>query len=166
MLIDAQGHIRLTDFGLSRINIDVQQKAALMNLATLSRKKASTEHIDKDGKIMHPEKKKSNPLGTPDYLAPEVLFGIGNGREVDWWAFGICMFEVMVGVPPFSDDDPESIFSNILAYSQNSLENNISWPNDEEMSPAYRQLDQKLLSPDPKNRPAVDSIKARNINVN
>lgn len=53
-------------------------------------------------------------LGTPDYLAPELLLGIEHGPAVDWWALGICMFEWLCGYPPFADDSPEAIFSNIL----------------------------------------------------
>ncbi|ESO01111.1 hypothetical protein HELRODRAFT_127586, partial [Helobdella robusta] len=54
-------------------------------------------------------------LGTPDYLAPELLLRYEHGPEVDWWAFGVCMFEFLTGFPPFLDDTPEKIFHNILS---------------------------------------------------
>lgn len=57
-------------------------------------------------------------LGTPDYLAPELLFGLGNSSAVDWWAFGICLYEFITGIPPFSDDSPGDIFRNILDYTR------------------------------------------------
>jgi serine/threonine protein kinase len=37
----------------------------------------------------------------------------GSGPEVDWWALGICLYEFLVGAPPFTDDSPEAIFRNI-----------------------------------------------------
>jgi serine/threonine protein kinase len=36
------------------------------------------------------------------------------GPEVDWWAVGVCLFEFLVGVPPFNGDSEEVIFQNIL----------------------------------------------------
>ncbi len=40
-------------------------------------------------------------MGTPDYIAPEVLQKKGYGLECDWWSLGAIMFEMMVGYPPF-----------------------------------------------------------------
>ena len=54
-------------------------------------------------------------LGTPDYLAPELLLRNPHDESVDWWGLGVCMYEFMVGVPPFSDDTPELVFKNILS---------------------------------------------------
>lgn len=53
-------------------------------------------------------------VGTPDYLAPELLLGTGHGLEVDWWSLGVVLYELVVGRPPFSADSPEAIFQNIL----------------------------------------------------
>ncbi|KAJ1982573.1 rim15, signal transduction response regulator [Dimargaris verticillata] len=60
-------------------------------------------------------------LGTPDYLAPELLLGTRDSPEVDWWAFGVCIFEFLTGYPPFTDDSPQAIFTNILNHD-------IDWP--------------------------------------
>jgi len=53
--------------------------------------------------------------GTPEYLAPEVIQSKGYGRPVDWWAFGVILFEMLVGYPPFYDDNPFGIYEKILA---------------------------------------------------
>ena len=46
-------------------------------------------------------------VGTPDYLAPELLLGTDHGPEVDWWSLGVVMYEFIVGIPPFNADSPE-----------------------------------------------------------
>ena len=43
--------------------------------------------------------------GTPEYLAPEVILNKGHGKAVDWWTFGILLFEMLAGFPPFHADD-------------------------------------------------------------
>ncbi|KAL7540062.1 hypothetical protein ACHAXR_009833 [Thalassiosira sp. AJA248-18] len=52
--------------------------------------------------------------GTPEYIAPEVLLNKGHGKGVDWWTLGILMYEMMVGDPPFLDEDPMGIYQQIL----------------------------------------------------
>uniref|UniRef100_H2ZCQ8 Serine/threonine-protein kinase greatwall n=1 Tax=Ciona savignyi TaxID=51511 RepID=H2ZCQ8_CIOSA len=63
--------------------------------------------------------------GTPDYLAPELLLKQPHGPEVDWWALGVCFYEFLVGLPPFTDYTLEKVFSNIL-------KGDIEWPEGEE----------------------------------
>eukprot|EP00388_Colpodella_angusta_P024088 GDKJ01062737.1.p1 GENE.GDKJ01062737.1~~GDKJ01062737.1.p1 ORF type:complete len:325 (-),score=63.96 GDKJ01062737.1:177-1151(-) len=53
--------------------------------------------------------------GTPEYIAPEVLLNKGHGKPVDWWTFGILVYEMSVGYPPFVDEDPMGIYQKILA---------------------------------------------------
>nr|XP_051676927.1 serine/threonine-protein kinase greatwall isoform X3 [Oryctolagus cuniculus] len=64
-------------------------------------------------------------LGTPDYLAPELLLGTAHGPAVDWWALGVCLFEFLTGIPPFNDETPQQVFQNIL-------KRDIPWPEGEE----------------------------------
>jgi len=52
--------------------------------------------------------------GTPEYLAPEMLLNKGHGKPVDWWTFGILLYEMLAGIDPFSDDDPMLIYQKIL----------------------------------------------------
>eukprot|EP01055_Gregarina_sp_Pseudo9_P004491 Gregarina_sp_Pseudo_9__4490@NODE_465_length_2776_cov_4_390574_g441_i0_p1_GENE_NODE_465_length_2776_cov_4_390574_g441_i0NODE_465_length_2776_cov_4_390574_g441_i0_p1_ORF_typecomplete_len302_score31_27Pkinase/PF00069_25/6_4e64Pkinase_Tyr/PF07714_17/1_2e35Kinaselike/PF14531_6/8_5e13Pkinase_fungal/PF17667_1/6_4e07WaaY/PF06176_11/2_7e06Kdo/PF06293_14/3_5e05RIO1/PF01163_22/0_00052APH/PF01636_23/0_011YrbLPhoP_reg/PF10707_9/0_034_NODE_465_length_2776_cov_4_390574_g441_i010731978 len=53
--------------------------------------------------------------GTPEYIAPEVLLNKGHGKPVDWWTLGILVYEMIVGYPPFFDEDALGIYQKILA---------------------------------------------------
>lgn len=53
-------------------------------------------------------------VGTPDYIAPEVLMKMGYGMECDWWSVGAIMYEMMVGYPPFYSDDPMTTCRKIV----------------------------------------------------
>ena len=52
--------------------------------------------------------------GTPEYLAPEIILNKGHGKAVDWWTMGILLFEMIVGIDPFSDDDPMKTYQKIV----------------------------------------------------
>ena len=57
-------------------------------------------------------------VGTPDYIAPEVLLKKGYGMECDWWSVGAIMYEMMVGYPPFYSDDPMTTCRKIVNWRQ------------------------------------------------
>ncbi|CEH15782.1 candidate protein kinase c [Ceraceosorus bombacis] len=52
--------------------------------------------------------------GTPEFMAPEILLEQRYGRAVDWWAFGILIYEMLLGQAPFRGDDEDEIFDAIL----------------------------------------------------
>jgi len=60
------------------------------------------------------------PVGTPSYLAPEVLRSLETtdayGIECDWWSLGIIAYELMVGVTPFEGDNQKETYDNIMNY--------------------------------------------------
>lgn len=93
------------------------------------------------------EQRQKHPVvGTPDYLAPEILLGMGHGATADWWSVGVILFELLVGIPPFNAEHPQSIFDNIM-------NRNISWPKrPEEMSYEAYDLINKLLIENPLQR--------------
>ncbi|KAH0929873.1 hypothetical protein HID58_015600, partial [Brassica napus] len=53
-------------------------------------------------------------VGTHEYLAPEVISGQGHGSAVDWWTFGVFMYEMIFGTTPFKGDNNEKTLVNIL----------------------------------------------------
>jgi len=52
--------------------------------------------------------------GTAEYLAPEMILGKGHDKAVDWWAFGVLLFEMLSGYPPFHDESPYGIYKKVL----------------------------------------------------
>eukprot|EP00903_Cladosiphon_okamuranus_P014231 g13220.t1 len=83
VLLDGEGHIRLTDFGLSKEGISNTTSGA------------------------------NSFCGTPEYLAPEILSRQGHGRAVDWWSLGALLYEMLTGLPPFYCRDRERLFDKI-----------------------------------------------------
>ncbi|KAG7477980.1 hypothetical protein MATL_G00075550 [Megalops atlanticus] len=51
--------------------------------------------------------------GTPDYIAPEILIGQMYSFSVDWWSFGVLVFEMLIGQSPFHGDDEDRLFESI-----------------------------------------------------
>ncbi|KAL6488330.1 hypothetical protein MHYP_G00020710 [Metynnis hypsauchen] len=92
-------------------------------------------------------------LGTPDYLAPELLLGKHHDFMVDWWALGVCLFEFLTGVPPFNDETPQLVFQNIL-------NRDIPWPDGEEELPhSARNAIEILLTTDVNKRAGLKELK-------
>ncbi|CDY30714.1 BnaA02g33360D [Brassica napus] len=145
LLINQDGHIKLTDFGLSKVGLinstdDLSVDASLGN----------SEFFAEDGRPQHSQgkdsRKKHEVVGTPDYLAPEILLGMGHGKTADWWSVGVILFEVLVGIPPFNAETPQQIFENII-------NRDIPWPNvPEEISYEAYDLINKLLTENPVQR--------------
>ncbi|CAI2737415.1 unnamed protein product [Dicrocoelium dendriticum] len=53
--------------------------------------------------------------GTPDYIAPEIIKHEPYGISVDWWSFGVLLYEMLAGQPPFDGEDEEELFRNIAS---------------------------------------------------
>ncbi|XP_015903558.1 microtubule-associated serine/threonine-protein kinase 3 isoform X2 [Parasteatoda tepidariorum] len=131
LLITAMGHIKLTDFGLSKVG--------LMNLAT----NLYEGYVDRETKQFTDKQ----VYGTPEYIAPEVILRQGYGKPVDWWSMGIILYEFLVGCVPFFGDTPEELFAHVI-------NDEIEWPSDNEW-PATddaKELISLLLQQNPRER--------------
>ncbi|XP_064187544.1 microtubule-associated serine/threonine-protein kinase 3-like isoform X10 [Anguilla rostrata] len=130
LLITLMGHIKLTDFGLSKIG--------LMNMTT----NLYEGHIEKDTR----EFIDKQVCGTPEYIAPEVILRQGYGKPVDWWAMGIILYEFLVGCVPFFGDTPEELFGQVVS-------DEIIWPDGDDALPGDAQdLITRLLRQSPLER--------------
>ena len=52
--------------------------------------------------------------GSYAYLAPEMVKKVGHGKSVDWYLFGVLIYEMLCGIPPYYDNDREVLFFNIV----------------------------------------------------
>ena len=111
ILLTSNGYIKITDFGLSRMNI--------------------TENNIK------------SICGTPEYLAPEILFKKGYGKAVDWWTLGNILYEMMVGRPPFYCRNRRDLF-RCIKYAQPKMHKCLS--------SSSKNIIESLLRKDPTKR--------------
>ncbi|PKK22678.1 citron rho-interacting serine/threonine kinase, transcript variant X1 [Columba livia] len=116
VLIDRTGHIKLVDFG----------SAARMTVNRMVNAKL--------------------PVGTPDYMAPEMLTGLnGDGKasygpECDWWSLGVIAYEMIYGRSPFTEGTSVKTFNNIMNFQRF-----LKFPEDVKVSGEFLDLIQSLL---------------------
>ena len=153
LLLSADGHMKLSDFGLCK-PIDPGKLPPLPHII----EEAIGGGDDADGSdqaaALTPERQAEvrqhfqqnrrtlaySTVGTPDYIAPEVLLKRGYGLECDWWSLGAIMYEMLVGYPPFYSEEPMSTCRKIVHWRQH-----LRFPPELPISPEARDLIQRLL---------------------
>ncbi|XP_073529539.1 microtubule-associated serine/threonine-protein kinase 3-like [Phyllobates terribilis] len=98
LLITSTGHIKVTDFGVSKLGL-MRPNSDFYKTPT---KDITKEFLDKE------------TAGTPTYMAPEVILKIGYGRPVDWWSIGIILYKFLFGYPPFTGACRRNILHSII----------------------------------------------------
>ncbi|XP_042492106.1 probable serine/threonine protein kinase IRE4 [Macadamia integrifolia] len=147
ILIAHDGHIKLTDFGLSKIGL-MNSTADLSGSGTNGTILFNSNdlHTSFEHANQTEERNWKSAVGTPDYLAPEILLGTEHGYAADWWSVGIILFELITGIPPFNAERPEIIFENIL-------NGKIPWPSvPSDMSFEAQDLINRFLTHNPDQR--------------
>lgn len=121
-LIDATGHIKLTDFGLAAGTVSNERiesmKIRLEEVKNLEFPAFTERSIEDRRKIYHNMRKTeinyaNSMVGSPDYMALEVLEGKKYDFTVDYWSLGCMLFESLVGYTPFSGSSTNETYENL-----------------------------------------------------
>ena len=64
-------------------------------------------------KMLQPTEMATSYCGTPEYLAPEMVSNAGHDKSVDWWAVGVLIYEMLIGVTPFFNRNRQVLMSKI-----------------------------------------------------
>lgn len=138
ILLHHSGHIRLTDFDLSQIsNVPLQPRLIKGGLFSsfFNKTYIDTSQIQQFNSF----------VGTEEYIAPEIITGYGHTSAVDWWTFGILMYEMLYGTTPFKGSTQKETFSRIL-------NKKLTFPSHPPVSKACKDIIKKLLVSDQKKR--------------
>ncbi|XP_050218225.1 uncharacterized protein LOC126668994 isoform X1 [Mercurialis annua] len=150
LLLDRNGHMKLSDFGLCK-----PLDCSILQEKDFSAGKNLSGALQSDGRPAAPKRTQQEQLqhwqrnrrmlaystvGTPDYIAPEVLLKKGYGMECDWWSLGAIMYEMLVGYPPFYSDEPMSTCRKIVNWRTH-----LKFPEEAKLSPEAKDLISKLL---------------------
>jgi serine/threonine kinase 38 len=137
ILLDNQGHIKLSDFGLSK-NAEITSNSEV--LSKLEEDARHKRRIEERNDYRKNRKLAYSTVGTPDYIAPEVFSRTGYSETVDWWSIGVILYEMLVGYPPFYAEKPADICHKILSWQKF-----FAIPREAKLSPAATDLIRKLI---------------------
>ncbi|XP_022771285.1 serine/threonine-protein kinase tricorner-like isoform X1 [Durio zibethinus] len=150
LLLDRYGHLRLSDFGLCKpLDCSTLQEQDFsvggnINEVTENDECPAASKRTQQEQLQHWQKNRRmlaySTVGTPDYIAPEVLLKKGYGMECDWWSLGAIMYEMLVGYPPFYSDDPMSTCRKIINWKTH-----LKFPEEAKLSAEAKDLISKLL---------------------
>lgn len=157
ILIDAKGHIKLSDFGLStgfhKQHDSAYYQRLFENSSPQNQQQSGRNSVAVNSIVLTLSSKdqiatwKANrrklaysTVGTPDYIAPEIFLQQGYGQECDWWSLGAIMFECLCGYPPFCSDDAHQTYKKILGLEW-------AFPDDVHLSHEAIDLIKRLLCP-------------------
>ncbi|XP_029458387.1 serine/threonine-protein kinase LATS2 [Rhinatrema bivittatum] len=172
ILIDLDGHIKLTDFGLctgfrwthnskyyqkgSHIRQDSMEPSDLWDDVSNCRCGDRLKTLEQRAKRQHQRCLAHSLVGTPNYIAPEVLLRKGYTQLCDWWSVGVILFEMLVGQPPFLAASPTETQLKVINW-----ESTLHIPSQNKLSPEARDLITKLCcaAEDRLGRNGMDDIK-------
>ena len=125
ILIDKNGHIKLSDFGLAKISEKLYENN-------------KNDNFNKN-KLTH--QKLFSCVGTAYYVAPEVLSKTGYGKDIDWWSVGVIFFEMLVGYAPFCSEETKEVCYKVINWK-----NYLKIPDDITISKEAEDLINKMIN--------------------
>ena len=125
ILIDKNGHIKLSDFGLAKISDKLYENN-------------KNDNFNKN-KLTH--QKLFSCVGTAYYVAPEVLNKTGYGKDIDWWSVGVIFFEMLVGYAPFCSEETKEVCYKVINWK-----NYLKIPDDITISKEAEDLINKMIN--------------------
>ncbi|KAG7096921.1 Serine/threonine-protein kinase [Marasmius oreades] len=175
ILIDKDGHIKLSDFGLStgfhkqhdsnyyqrllesatrKSQTPVSATQAARNSVMVNSINLTISNKDEIATWKANRRKLAySTVGTPDYIAPEIFLQQGYSNECDWWSLGAIMFECLVGYPPFCSENTADTYQKILQW-----QNYLVIPDDVHLSDEAEDMIRGLITAADR-RLSVDQIK-------
>ena len=130
VLLDTEGHIKITDFGLAK---QLETESELSKTSTF--------------------------CGTDEYLAPEIILNEPYRESVDMWALGILIYEMITGWAPWRDDNRKILFEKIVSQPLDLSHPNLS-PNAKDLlnKMLTKKISERIKTPEIKKHPFFSSM--------
>ncbi|XP_046467727.1 serine/threonine-protein kinase tricornered isoform X1 [Neodiprion pinetum] len=129
LLLDARGHIKLSDFGLCTGLKKSHRTDFYRDLSQAKPSDFMTSCGCGSGGAMDSKRRAESwkrnrralaysTVGTPDYIAPEVFLQNGYGPACDCWSLGVIMYEMLIGYPPFCSENPQETYRKVMNWRE------------------------------------------------
>jgi serine/threonine kinase 38 len=122
LLLDAKGHIKLSDFGLCTGLKKIHRTELYRNWPSQLPSDFVSKPFESKRKAETWKKNRRafaySTVGTPDYIAPEVFQSNGYTKSCDWWSLGVIMYEMLIGYPPFCSETPQETYRKVVNWQQ------------------------------------------------
>ncbi|GAB5588554.1 Cell cycle serine/threonine-protein kinase cdc5/MSD2 [Umbelopsis nana] len=106
--------------------------------------------------LVNAEDRKRTICGTPNYMAPEILYGRnGHNHQADIWSIGILCYTMLIGTPPFHETSHDAIYQKIR---NNHIMPSYTFPDDIRISDNAKDVITALLVNDPEKRPTIKQL--------
>ncbi|XP_023226971.1 serine/threonine-protein kinase tricorner-like [Centruroides sculpturatus] len=122
LLLDARGHIKLSDFGLCTGLKKSHRTEFYRDLSQAKPSDFTSNPMDSKRRAESWKKNRRqlaySTVGTPDYIAPEVFMQTGYNSACDWWSLGVIMYEMLIGYPPFCSETPQETYRKVMNWRE------------------------------------------------